>query len=76
MKTNNEIIEKHTSSSKHSFEAKYKRNEVFDMLNEARKDERKVIVEQLKILIKERNLNDRNNKYLIELIINEIEEVD
>ena len=74
MKTNNEIIKKYTSLAEHLFEARYNSSQVFDMLNEARKDERKVVVEQLKILIKERNLNDRNNKYLIEFIINEIEE--
>ncbi len=46
------------------------------MLNKARADERARMVEHLKVLIKERNLNDKYGKQLMETIIEEIEEDD
>ncbi len=72
--TNDEIMKKYHMCVEGYIKDPYKYFNI--VLNEARKDERIVVVEQLKKLIEERNLNDRNNKYLIELIINEIEKDD
>lgn len=77
MTTNEEIIEENSFKLTRDWNSfKQVKSHLTYMLNKARANERERIVEHLKVLIKEKNLNDRYGMQLMEKIIEEIEESD